>query len=128
MCVNCPQKHTKRAKRPKESPLPPTRALLGSSTIAGAGVASVLLAAAGDGDYDGASSEGRGGQAAEGHSMDESNFGVADTHVRLGLPLHASPVSDLRFVGGAAPHQQQPQPQQPPPRSFFSEKAGGPPI
>jgi aspartyl aminopeptidase len=80
-------------------------------------VASVLLAAAGDGDYDGVSSEGRGGPTNEAHSMDESNFGVGETHVRLGLPMHASPISDFRYV--PAMHQQP----QPPPRPFFSEKS-----
>lgn len=102
--------------------MPPTRSLLGPSGHSNvAGVASVLLAAAGDGDYgDGVSSEGRGGPTNEAHSMDESNFGVGETHVRLGLPMHASPVSDFRFV--PAMHQQPP----PPPRAFFSEKAGSP--
>jgi len=120
-CINCPQKHTKRAKRAKENPLPPTRSLLGPSGHSNvAGVASVLLAAAGDGDYDGVSSEGRGGPTNEAHSMDESNFGVGETHVRLGLPMHASPVSDFRYV--PAMHQQP----QPPPRPFFSEKASFP--
>ncbi|CAM6039742.1 unnamed protein product [Sphagnum compactum] len=69
----------------------------------------------------------QGDFAAEGHSVDESNLSVG---VRLGLPLHASPVSDLRFVGCGAHkqhqshhqsqhhHHQQP----PPPSSFFSEK------
>lgn len=97
--------------------MPPTRSLLGPSGHSNvAGVASVLLAAAGDGDYDGVSSEGRGGPTNEAHSMDESNFGVGETHVRLGLPMHASPVSDFRYV--PAMHQQPP----PPPRAFFSEK------
>ncbi|CAM6057295.1 unnamed protein product [Sphagnum tenellum] len=71
--------------------------------------------------------------SAEGHSVDESNLLVG---VHLGLPLHASPMSDLRFVGHGAHkqhqshhqsqhhHHQQP----PPPNSFFSEKASGPPI
>lgn len=122
-CINCPQKHTKRAKRAKENPLPPTRSLLGPSSHSNvAGVASVLLAAAGDGDYDGVSSEGRGGPTNEAHSMDESNFGVGEPHVRLGLPMHASPVSDFRYA--PVMHQQPP----PPPRPFFSEKAGSYPC
>nr|XP_024356341.1 probable aspartyl aminopeptidase isoform X2 [Physcomitrium patens] len=52
--------------------------------------------------------------------MDESNFGVGETHVRLGLPMHASPVSDFRY--GPPPLHQQHQQQPPPPRAFFSEK------
>ncbi|CAK9263106.1 unnamed protein product [Sphagnum jensenii] len=86
----------------------------------------------GHGDYDGVSSEGRVELVVEGHSVDESNLSVG---VRLRLPLHASLVSDLRFVGRGAHkqhqshhqshhHHQQP----PPPNSFFSEKASGPPI
>ncbi|XP_024361340.1 probable aspartyl aminopeptidase isoform X3 [Physcomitrium patens] len=123
-CINCPQKHTKRAKRAKENPLPPTRSLLGTPGHTNvAGVVSVLLAAAGDGDYDGVSSEGRGGPANEAHSMDESNFGVGETHVRLGLPMHASPVSDFRYAPPPLHQQhQQHQQQPPPPRGFFSEK------
>ncbi len=134
VCVNCPQKHTKRAKSLKE-PLPPTRALLSPAGISGvrAGSPLVILPAAGHGDYDGVSSEGRVEPAAEGHSVDESNLSVG---VRLGLPLHASPVSDLQFVGSGAQKQHQSHHQsqhhhhqQPaPPSSFFSEKAGGPPV
>ncbi len=136
VCVNCPQKHTQRAKRPKES-LPPTRALLSSPGITGVGAgAIVLLPSAEDCDYDGVSSEGRGGPTTEGHSIDESNFTVGDTRVRLGLPLHVSPVSDLRFVGvgdkeqrrSEHQHQHQHQHQQPAPNSFVSQKAGGPPV
>jgi hypothetical protein len=134
VCVNCPQKHTQRAKRPKES-LPPTRALLSSPGIAGVGAgAIVLLPSAEDCDYDGVSSEGRGGPTTEVHSIDESNFTVGDTRVRLGLPLHVSPVSDLRFVGVGdkeqrrSEHQHHHHHQQPAPNSFVSQKAGGPPV
>ena len=119
VCVNCPQKHTKRAaKRVKESPLPPARPLLGSSVGNNAGVAAALLAVAGDGDYDGVSSEGRGGPAND--CMDESNFGVSDTPVRMRHPIHSSPVSDVRYV---APVQQI----LPPSRLLFADKARFPP-
>jgi hypothetical protein len=117
VCVNCPQKNTKRAaKRVKESPMPPTRALLGSSGVSNVIGAAAVLAAAGEGDYDGVSSEGRGGPAND--SMDDNNFGVGENPVRMRLPLHASPVSDLRYIG---PLQQQ---QPPPSCSIFSEKVG----
>ena len=117
VCVNCPQKNTKRAaKRVKESPMPPTRALLGSSGVSNVIGAAAVLAAAGEGDYDGVSSEGRGGPAND--SMDDNNFGVGENPVRMRLPLHASPVSDLRYIG---PLQQQ---QPPPSSSIFSEKVG----
>jgi hypothetical protein len=108
---------------------------LSSPGIAGVGAgAIVLLPSAEDCDYDGVSSEGRGGPTTEVHSIDESNFTVGDTRVRLGLPLHVSPVSDLRFVGVGdkeqrrSEHQHQHQHQQPAPNSFVSQKAGGPPV
>jgi hypothetical protein len=42
VCVNCPQKHTKRAKTLKE-PLPPTRALLSPAGISGVRAVSPLV-------------------------------------------------------------------------------------
>jgi len=77
-----------------KEPLPPTKALLSPARISGvrAGSPLVILPAARHGDYDGVSSEKRVEPAAEGHSVDERNLSVG---VHLGLPLHASPVSDL---------------------------------
>lgn len=117
-CQNCPQKHMKRGKRTRENSLPPTQSLLDPSGHSnfGPGVVLVLLAAARDDDYDGVSGEGRLGLTNEAHNLDESNFSIGDAHVRLGLPIHASPASDYRCAPSS--HQQQ-HPTPPWPFSFL---------
>lgn len=108
----------KRGKRTRENSLPPTQSLLDPSGHSnfGPGVVLVLLAAARDDDYDGVSGEGRLGLTNEAHSLDESNFSIGDAHVRLGLPIHASPASDYRCAPSS--HQQQ-HPTPPWPFSFL---------
>jgi hypothetical protein len=128
-CVNCPQKHTKKAKRPRDV-LPLASRSPGISLPAAASL--LVTGGAADGDYaDGASIEGRGGGPGgiDNTHLDDNTLTTAavagENHVRLVLPMNATSVSNIHFLAANAPlmppppHQQQP----PPSRPFFSEKA-----
>ncbi|KAJ7548194.1 hypothetical protein O6H91_07G001900 [Diphasiastrum complanatum] len=106
VCINCPQKHTKRAKRLRDGQgLILERALLTGHhpQVGGSSGMSVGLlgAAAGDVSYDGASSEARE-HMVDGQSMDESNFGAGEGQGRLSL-LHGAHGAELRFISGPGP-------------------------
>ncbi len=128
-CVNCPQKHTKKAKRPRDV-LPLAIRSPGISLPAAASL--LVTGGAADGDYaDGASSEGRGGGPGgiDNTHLDDNTLTTAavagENHVRLVLPMNATSVSNIHFLAANAPLMPPPPHQQqlPPSRPFFSEKA-----
>ncbi|CAK9213609.1 unnamed protein product [Sphagnum troendelagicum] len=127
-CVNCPQKHTKKAKRPRDV-LPLASRSPGISLPAAASL--LVTGGAADGDYaDGASIEGRGGGPGgiDNTHLDDNTLTTAavagENHVRLVLPMNATSVSNIHFLAANAPLMPPPphQQQAPPSRPFFSEK------